>query len=104
MAEKARALGISRTTLWRWSKKADVSAELEKHVDGELIFLKLEICQKLVPRAIAGDYKAMRLFLELTFDIGTEARVRRLIDAGVTPAVYADLYRKITTANNYPTS
>lgn len=100
MAEKARKLGISRTTLWRWSKKANVREELEKHVDSELIFLKLEICQKLVQRAIAGDYKAIRLFLELTFDIGTEARVRRLIDAGVTPDIYKRLYLQIT--KSYP--
>ena len=99
MEEKARELGISRTTLWRWSKRADVRKELEKHVDSELQILKLAIIQNLAQRAIAGNSKAIRLYLELAsmYDTGIEASVRRLIAAGVTPAVYADLYRQITS-------
>jgi len=104
MEEKARALKISRATLWRWSKKANVRAELAKHVDSEFQWLALSVKQTLVQRAIAEDLKAIQLYLELTDDIGIEARVRRLIDAGVTPAVYADLYRQITAAKNYPKS
>lgn len=100
MEEKARELGTSRTTLWRWSKRADVRKELEKHVDTELQVLKLAIVNNLAHRAIAGNSKAIRLYLELAgmYGTGIEASVRRLIDAGITPAVYADLYRQITSA------
>ena len=65
MEEKARALSISRSTLYRWSKKAEVREELEKYLDVEFYALAREIVHRLAQRALAGNSKAIQLYLEL---------------------------------------
>ncbi len=103
MEEKARELGISRTTLWRWAKKASVRKELERYVDAKSHLLGLNLYRKVIAQAMSGDiakgkaFQATKLFLELAGLGGSlEERISHLIEAGITPAVYAKLYHQIT--------
>lgn len=70
--------------------------------DVEFYALALAVCEKLTTRALTGDLRAIKRFLELAgmYDIGIEARVRRLIDAGITPDIYKQIYLQIT--KSYP--
>jgi hypothetical protein len=102
MEEKAKALGISRTTLWRWSKKPHVREEMDKFAAVEIRLLALNLLKQLIARMSTGDLRAIKVFFELDglYDHGVEERVRRLIDAGITPKIYERLYSHIT--KSYP--
>lgn len=109
MAEKAQDLGISRTTLWRWSKKANVRKELEKDVDDEVYTMALNLFQHMMSYGLRGDITsrkgliATKLFFGMLgmTDTSIAERVRRLADDGITPEIYKRLYSQIT--KSYPT-
>lgn len=109
MAEKAQDLGISRTTLWRWSKKANVRKELEKHIDDEVYLMGLNLLQHIMSYGLSGDITsrkgliATKLFFGMLgmTDTSIAERVRRLADDGITPTIYEKLYERIT--KSYPT-
>lgn len=97
MEETARELGISRTTLWRWSKKANVKKELSKRMDAEFQSLAFKLYKELAVNAMADDFKSMKLFIELALDRSLDERVRYLVDAGVTPEMYERWYLQFTS-------
>jgi hypothetical protein len=99
MTKKAKKLGISRTTLWRWSKKVEVKEALASIVGDEFKLLAVELFQKLKARAQAGDLRAIRIYLELSGTSftkrvvhPTELAIMELAAAGVTPAFYQAVY------------
>lgn len=107
MAEKAKGLGIGRTTLWRWSRKANVRKELEQYLSAKFYVLAQLLETKLLALAYgdltkAKNLRAAKLVFELagSYDSGIEERVRRLANAGVTPEIYRRLYSQIT--KSYP--
>jgi biotin operon repressor len=109
MEDKARELGISRTTLWRWSKKANVRKELEKYIDGEVLMMAVNLFQQMMAYGMKGDIVsrkgliATKLFFGMLgmTDKSIAERVRRLADDGITPEIYKQLYSRIT--KSYPT-
>jgi len=65
MEQKAAALGVHRTTLWRWRKKPEMQDVLDELADSELQDLLLLALGKLRDAIEEGNVAALRLYFQV---------------------------------------
>lgn len=85
--ERARSIGVSRTTLWRYWKDENFCSAVVAASDSLTARAQPLVDAALVRKAVGGDVTAIRLFYQLRGELSDKCKESHLGDAEVTVTI-----------------